>query len=266
MDVNQELSTNKNDPSIGFITLNTGSSGTEIAGIKSRSYSLGILVSNVTVRRCYFSSIFVGWDGVSSASTSISNILIEQNFTAQVHIYNAEAGRIVSNVIVQNNAGSWDGTVAGPRLITNHNVSNIIFRNNTAWDGFGHNALYENNIFTRVATFTCTSCTVQNNVSAGTLPVGNGNQSNIVVNNEFEYSPGVTLPAGVSKDEAMRLKTTSPLKTAGTSGSEIGAFGGSVPYIISGIPPIPSIPYLHVSPTGNTSTPLSVTISTKSNN
>ena len=264
--INEELSADKKDVLVGSITLNTGSSGTEISGITVTpgfTASVKINVSNVTIRRCRIGGILVQ----APVNASISNSLIEQNYCSVIDIVGSGSTFIVSSVIVQNNMGPSD---AGLRLGSNAFTSSLVFKNNTAWEASFNNALIENNIFTREitsqATFTCTSCTVQNNVSRQTLPVGNGNQSNVLVDNEFEYTAAAILPAGVSRDEGFRLKTGSSLKTAGTGGTEVGAFGGSAPYIISGIPSIPSIPKLFVTPTGNASTPLSVTISTKSNN
>jgi hypothetical protein len=61
-------------------------------------------------------------------------------------------------------------------------------------------------------------------------------------------------------------KTGAELKTLGSGGSEVGAYGGTTPYVISGIPPIPSIVDMINTGTGDNTNPVKVTVSVKSNN
>jgi hypothetical protein len=267
LDVNQELvgSQGKNAP-MGSIVLNNGSAGTEIAGVEANGVQMN--VSNVSLRRSR-----CGLVEVKSPNGDVSNIVIEQNFLYEVDVNTGGSSHLASNVIIQNNMGFAFST-SGFRMFTGGVtvVTSIIIRNNHIWDLYASNSLIENNLISRpdgggiTTSFTCTSCTVQNNVSAGALPAGNGNQSTVLVENEFVYPSSATLPAGITREEGFMLKNASPLKTAGTSGSEVGAFGGATPYVISGIPALPTISNLYVTPTGSASTPISVTVSTKSNN
>lgn len=101
-----------------------------------------------------------------------------------------------------------------------------------------------------------------NNISYTThFGTANGNQANFAVTPEL-----VGAGAGVSTDESYQIKAGSPLKTAGSGGTEVGAFGGTTPYVVSGIPAIPSIVNMNNTATGSNTVPLSVTISVKGNN
>jgi hypothetical protein len=270
LDVNQELvgSQGKNAPISGTITLNNGSAGTEMDGINMIAGIITVNVSNVSIRRSFVGSIIE----IKTPSAAVSNITIERNYLGQVSVNDGGGTFLVSNVLIQNNMGIiylLGSYYSGFRITTGPLTSNINIKNNNLWDVYASNSLVENNIISRndlPGTFTCTTCTVQNNVAAGTLPGGNGNQSNVIVENEFAYGSNAALPAGTSRDEAYQLKSGSTLKTAGSGGTEVGAFGGGAPYIISGIPAIPAISNLYVTPTGNATTPLTVTVSAKSNN
>jgi hypothetical protein len=123
----------------------------------------------------------------------------------------------------------------------------------------------ENNFFYAGGTIlTLSNVTYSYNVSTGaTFSGGTANVNNYdyVTNSEL-----VGAGAGISPDEAYQIKAGSALKTLGSSSSEVGAYGGSTPYIASGIPPIPSITSMVNTGTGDASTPIKVTISVKSNN
>ena len=98
-----------------------------------------------------------------------------------------------------------------------------------------------------------------NNICLGTgLPVGNNNQQNIDVAanvfNDFTTNP----PIGFSSDGRYQLKSNAtPAHNAGLLNGVVvdcGAFGGPAPYILSGLPSIPSIYALTVPAQVNTGT------------
>jgi hypothetical protein len=68
------------------------------------------------------------------------------------------------------------------------------------------------------------------------------------------------------KDATYQLAVSSPAKGIGTGGTDAGAFGGSAPYVLSGLPPYPIITNFTTSGVGNTSMPLQVSITVRSNN
>jgi hypothetical protein len=126
------------------------------------------------------------------------------------------------------------------------------------------NSVFENNFLAVSKNVSFSNVTYSYNVSVGGTfsgGIGNVNNYDIVTNSELTGSG-----TGLSADEAYIIKAGSSLKTLGNGGTEVGAYGGSTPYIVSGIPPIPSIVNMINSGTGDNSNPLKVTISVKSNN
>jgi hypothetical protein len=148
---------------------------------------------------------------------------------------------------------------------------NWIIRNNTvtSWHSSLNvpitlfNSILENNLFVSAGPIALTNVTHSYNVSTGVSfsgGTGNVNSYDILTNAELV---GAT---GNSADEAYQVKVASTLRTLGSGGSQVGAFGGTTPYIISGIPAIPSITGFVNTSTGDATTPIKVTVSAKSNN
>lgn len=69
-----------------------------------------------------------------------------------------------------------------------------------------------------------------------------------------------------SDDSKFQLSATSPAKGIGTGGTDAGAFGGSSSYVLSGLPPYPIITNFANSGTGNSTTPLQVSVTVRGNN
>jgi hypothetical protein len=67
-------------------------------------------------------------------------------------------------------------------------------------------------------------------------------------------------------DKNWMLKPGSPAVGAGQGGADCGASGGSFPYVLSGLPPIPHIYKFETTPAGNNDMPLQVKVSVKSQN
>ncbi len=94
---------------------------------------------------------------------------------------------------------------------------------------------------------------------AGTgIPAGNNNQLNVNMTNVFVNNAGLV-------DNDYLLKAGSPAIAAGFGGVDMGAFGGSTPFVLALQPAIPAITNLSApaSSGGNT---IQVTFSAKSNN
>jgi hypothetical protein len=76
---------------------------------------------------------------------------------------------------------------------------------------------------------------------------------------------------GISQDGQWKLRQGSPAIGAGfgsTSGSPIdaGMYGGQASYVLSGMPPVPSIYFFENQPIGSNTDPIDVTVKVKSNN
>ena len=72
--------------------------------------------------------------------------------------------------------------------------------------------------------------------------------------------------AATSTDGHYQLQEGSSLKTAGLDGAEVGMFGGSTPYVLSGIPSIPAIYFFEAPVSGSTTSGLPVHLKVKSRN
>jgi hypothetical protein len=269
-----------NYSSLGTIEFNTGSGGSEIYGISWDYQGFGYItiygVSNIKIARNNLTSIQI--KSVNKANTVFAdvtgivisnNIILGYSFIPPVEAYTD--AKTISNVIVSNNIMTYNGyhntgggaiNITGPADL----YQNWIVRNNTftkTQSVILFNAIFENNLFAGTGgTVSFSNVTSSYNVSASaTFSGGIGNQNNFDV-----ASAIVGTGIGISDDEAYQIKPGSPLKTAGSAGTEVGAYGGPTPYVVSGIPAIPSIVNMNNTATGSNTVPLSVTISVKSNN
>jgi hypothetical protein len=141
-------------------------------------------------------------------------------------------------------------------------------------------ALLQNNIFRRgqvnvnnstltnnimyAGTLTGTGNLISNNLGSSTqFGTTNGNQSNVTMSSVFALTG--------STDAAWKLKAGSPAIGAGYGSTpsnpvDAGMYGGYTPYVLSGLPPVPSIYYFANQPVGSSNDPIDVTIKVKSNN
>jgi hypothetical protein len=266
LDINTELKADQRSSLLGTVSFNTGSSGSSVYGIETNSlYVYG--VSNINIQRCRIVGAglnIYNRNIANSASSNVSNINISQNYLrVSASIPGVQAvptsGFTISNVLVSNNHMNY--LLAGD----NPSVQNWIIRNNTMYIGITStlvNSVFENNIMASGGLVSFSNVTYSYNISIGaTFSGGVGNQNNFDINPE--WSGGTT---GISTDEFHGIKLGSPLKTAGSGGTEVGAYGGATPYIVSGIPAIPSTTSLNNTATGSNTVPLQITISVKGNN
>jgi hypothetical protein len=270
LDQNPELKADRRPSTLGTINFDTGSDGAVLNGISCGDLNIKGS-SNITIHRnAIVGRVTIDVKNMASVPTNISNVYMSSNniyinagsgaraISLQTFVF--QATYIIDRCFITNNfIGSSDFAISADNP---NNLTNIIINNNTfTWQGnivLG-NAVFENNILAGGGSLAFSNVVYNNNISTGnTFSGGIGNQSNYNVASQF-------IATG-SSDEYYQIKTGSPLKTAGSGGIEVGAFGGVTPYIISGIPPIPSITNMNSTSIGSNSTPLSVTISVKSNN
>ena len=92
------------------------------------------------------------------------------------------------------------------------------------------------------------------------MPAGNGNQLNVNMNDVFVC---YTNCAAFSADGRYQLKALSPAIGAGSNGEDCGMFGGTDPYVLSGMPPVPAIYYFNYNFNNST---INVDMKVKSHN
>jgi len=117
--------------------------------------------------------------------------------------------------------------------------TNIIVENNVLYGNLWlYNSVISNNIY-RDGSFTGdASNTIVNNICSSTqFDTTGNNQQNVVMSTVFVAS-GTT-------DGQWQIDPAGPAAGAGTFGTDIGMFGGITPYILSGIPEIPTVYFFY---------------------
>ncbi len=254
------------------IIFSTGSGGSTLMGLEVNNggYVEIDFVSNITIKRCKLSYVYLARP---TNTQSYSNIVITQSILSSFLDYpgfgpsSPSPAGTVSVIQIANNiigGGFLNSQYSG--TITNNT---FLGQNNLSVSNFS----ISNNIWSRDRldigpySFSGTNNTFFNNIaSESQFGTANGNLANIDMKNVFVVDPTISLPSGYTSDSRYQIKTGSPSIGAGFGGVDCGAFVGSDSYVLSGVPPYPTITKLINSSTGNSTTPLSVTISTKSNN
>ena len=266
--INTELKADQRSSTFGSIDFNTGSGGSEIYGVAT-TYIYIYGVSNLVLSRNNVSSFnYLTSNKAGTTNTNVTNILISRNYIG--NLTPSTVAGTVSNFLITNNIIGY---------ITANNdpiIQNWVVRNNTFIGNAGSttlvNSVLENNFFPAGGSSPgLTNVTISYNVStAANFSSGIGNVNNYVLapinDSGVAVSELLGTGSGISLDEAYIVKAGSGLKTLGNGSTEVGAYGGSTPYIVSGIPPIPSIVNMISSGTGDTTNPLKVTLTVKSNN
>ena len=97
---------------------------------------------------------------------------------------------------------------------------------------------------------TLNNCSLYNNIGASTqFGTANGNKSSVDLSTVFVCQGGGC--STYSSDGMYQLKSGSVAAGAGYGGTDCGMFGGNYPYVLSGVPSVPSIYFLNVKPQGD---------------
>lgn len=214
----------------GIIYLNKGSEGSFLIGLTFLETSSlngpNLRTNNITIIRCYLANPVV-------FSDNIQNIIIAQNYFRGNAISVSSSLNSFSDVVFNNNIVNGNLQTGSNENRVFSQVAHNIFRgtaNNTISIRTG---LFRNNVIASNASVTILG-TAQNNLVVGTQLGGNSNQT-ISLDQLFVGEDTN------SSDGQFRIKSDSPLRTAGFDGVEPGIFGGNSPYVLSGIPPVPTI-------------------------
>lgn len=252
----------------GTVTFANGSAGSRITGCEIGGMNIG--ASNITVERNKITSTFYVGYNPAVGSVGASNVLIRQNYFASGNAFyfypGSTAATAVNSVIVNGNilTGGIQTATGNYTRLGSILISNNVLGDLTGASGYGldvDNAVIKNNILTYASgtgtNFTPRSNAYSNNISGNpAFGTANGNQQNVAPSSIF-------VGGTASTDGAFQLRTGSPAIGTGESGTDVGAYGGTIPYRIAGIPNVPSIYQFNQSVSGNS---LNGTISTRSNN
>lgn len=256
LDENQNTQANQLLSQIGgTINLNAGSEGTFLIGLVfSTAFNSrpSVAVNDITIMRCLFLTYPIILTG------NRQNIKILQNYFEEDALITG-FGTTFSNVVFNNNLVR--------RTLRPGSIAQLVFSevNNNIFIGLNSNnplnlrtSSFRSNIIASNAILTISSNTIQNNLVLGEQLSGNGNQT-------YAATQLFVGPTDNSTDGQYRLKADSPYLTAGYQDTQPGIFGGNLPYILSGLPPIPSIFDFSADTFGSKQNGLTIQIKAKSN-
>jgi hypothetical protein len=218
------------------------SSGSTVKGLSfNNQLHVDENVANVVIDKCR----------ISWAEFYSSVVLRRCYVTGTLNFRDGSSGSVIVNSII-NSIFSTGGRNSSISM----NISNCVIRGTIS---VGHSVSFVNTIFANIYSFSPFSnssasyshCMV---FGGNWLPVGDGNINNRQI---------LTGPGGVfasTTDDHWTLRHDSPAKGAGTNGSDMGAFGGPMPYVLSGISSRPRITRLVVPPTATNSSGLRVEV------
>jgi hypothetical protein len=256
LDENKGLQANQYSATIKGLTFwchpennpTTSSAGSVVKGMYIGQSDINIYVSNISLIGNF---IFGIQNQVIFLRNPISNISILKNFIyGIVGMTDATA----NNIIIKNNylegGLKFNNNLSSNGVIQNNIINGIIYVNSFS---------FKNNIFINstdeVKFF---NSIVNNNISiSNQFGTDNGNQANVAKENIF-IGGTVTY-----SDTKWQLKEGSPAIGAGEEGVDCGIFGGNTPYVLSGIPNIPTINYLNI--TNSPTDKIKVTVKSKTN-
>jgi hypothetical protein len=235
-----------------------GSEGSVLMGVKILGY-LTINADNILIRRNYIKQEFQCEKSIVIVNGS--NVLVNQNYiegnpggSVGVALLLITEGK--SGVLIGNN---YFYTFAHALRTPATSSSNIF--NNLIYGGIEvNNTTFQNNLI-RAGSLSFATSLVRNNSASGGifLPAGNNNESNVDGFSTAFVGTGST-------DGRWQLTATSIFKGTGAGGVDRGMFGGVEPYVLSGIPPIPTIYSLTAPAIGEKNIGLPIQIKVKSNN
>lgn len=266
---NSGLQENTNLSLAGAIQATAAASGAKFLGLSfsnGSSHSFATGTNNVTYEKCRFEQF--------SPSFSLTSGQTYSGFTFRKCMFvtnpsfSSFSGATVNNLTIENCIFiSTSGITVAPGA----GSLNFVFRNNTLQTSSITGAYVANNIFLSSSASTFTSCNVKNNLFVANQSSVTVGPLNVNGNNLINQTLGSIILNSGSDDGKFQLAVSSPAIAGGVdiSGTkpDCGAFGGTDPYKLSGIPNIPTIYSLTVPasiPVG-TST-MNVTLSTRNNN
>jgi hypothetical protein len=254
-----QANTTSTNPGNG-IQFDAGSSNTQVIGCQiGYTHLEGADLTGILFKRCLFTNAILF--NANASNLTFQQCIIE----GQVHARSY-------GVITVNNLSFLNsiffGYISDYSGINSGFIYNCIFCTNNASNDFRGGTWLIQNCVSDNSIFSAGNSTFYNNIStnsvglANQFPAGNGNQQNKVWTSIFNFTG--------SSDGQFTLKAGSPAIGAGLNGTtatDCGIFGGSFPYRLSGIPPVPTIYALSspqgTLPAGNT---VQVTLSTRTNN
>ncbi len=274
LDKNPNNTFDKRQTMLSTVTFDGGSSNSTISGVSCGGIS--VKTPNVNISRCKINGVSLGQSSgpISGNFEYGSNCTVIGNFIEGGINGTAQA----TNCIISNNILFSQFSVMVSSLNSATFTYNTMRCYNFTSTGFSgvDNSIIANNIFdcrlAPVALQVVTSSnntTVSNNICLGIngLPTGAGNINGANQNIVFTGTSDPFANYTTTGDNLFQLAAGSPALTAAAGGTQAGAFGnGANAYRLSGVPNTPIVTSFISTGSGNNTTPLSITVSVRSNN
>jgi len=247
---NPQTQSNPVTAQFGIINFNPGSSNSTLSGFVLNG-AINIKVGNIMVKGNHCKYIVINNASSFSNIFLLKNYIVNENWSG-IAISAGGGSSEINNIVISNNYLGGDACIVLPSTCMCIISNNVLVNNMDVY-----NSIIANNI-QRVGNQTLHNNYYYNNIGNGTqFPIGNGNQQSIDMVNVFV---GLT---GHSTDGQWQLKEYSPAIGAGNDGLDCGMFGGTDPYVLSGLPAIPAIYQIMMPTTGNSSSGINVTVKAK---
>lgn len=239
-------------------TFDSGSEGSIVSGFES-SGKFSVNVNNITLKNNYIHLTRT----TINISSNVANTIVSNNYLSissdgvgssciLIHNY-------TSNIIISNNYMENIPHGTSTYVISSSSSSSIIQNNVLNGSIYGGGSLIQNNILIGGSLTETTASTIKNNMSnQSQFGTSNGNLENVDMATIFL---GVE---GNSTDGQWQLKSGTAAIGAGANGEDLGMFGGSSPYVLSGLPPIPHIYFYSAPISGSGKSGLAIKLKAKS--
>ncbi|MDP1725586.1 MAG: hypothetical protein Q8M15_02290 [Bacteroidota bacterium] len=253
---NPQTQSNYTAASLNVIYFRPNSGGSVIMGLNIGQ--VVIRTSNITVSRNLLNNGIMVND---SQNSSISNIIINQNYVAggyvQTYSGNATYVNVTNNIII----GALYLNTGSNYTVINNYITGVVYMKNGS---FKNNIHSNYNISTGSSGSTFNNTLIQNNIYSGrTYSNGSAEVSiDTLLNKVNIISMANVFMLTGSTDGKYQLKTGSPAIGFANGGGDSGPFGGPSAYILSGMANIPAVYELNVPPSGGSN--LNIIIKAKS--
>jgi hypothetical protein len=265
--------------SLNSVTFGNGSANSTMMGVQIDN-GLTIQDANITITRCrtYLITFAKSGNFVGGVESIGNNATITNNIIS---------GTISGGTYAGTCSGSPCTLYAGTNCTISNNILNgginslsaAIINYNTFSGNFSGvvGSTITNNIFDarsqsisyQVLPANNSGTTASNNICLGVngLPTGGGNVNGANPNIIFTGTSNPFTTYTTNGDKDFQLAVGSPALTAAAGGTQAGAFGnGANAYRLSGVPNTPIVTSFISTGSGNNTTPLSITVSVRSNN
>lgn len=248
----------------------------------------GSLTAYISLTQGSDNTVFDGVDGLYIDPTAMEGAVSDGIIIKHCRLAYAYLDRcpLTNWQITQSCIEAYPLYLPGNSSVINLKVSNCIFRNSYIQtpDGTGNTGQFTNCVFDTnngTLNFFNSSYLFKNCIFTCAFTGINNNNSAIFQNNIFNSDAGDTtgtpptnksvsftsinvFSSSKSYDNRYSLATGSPAKGFGAGGIDCGAFGGTAPYVISGLPAVPAITKLTSSSTSASANPYTITLSVQS--